>query len=169
MPSFQEKSPLKSEQLQQSTVCQDFYYHSIISSIGTKIRTHSQSGKSSDFFRFVETTGLDYWICPWGQIHMVTASFWTGCCDMPPAYRIEVGSSPCAFREYKNTTQQGGVFILVETTGLDCWFCPGGKIIWWQPVFELAVAICHRHIAFEWVRVPGFPGNKKATRMGQCQ
>ena len=36
MPSFQEKSPLKSEQLQQSTVCQDFYYHSIISSIGTK-------------------------------------------------------------------------------------------------------------------------------------
>ena len=36
MPSFQEKSPLKSEELQQSTVYRDFYYHSIISSIGTK-------------------------------------------------------------------------------------------------------------------------------------
>ncbi len=36
MPSFQEKSPLKSEKLLQSTVYQDFYYPSIISSIGTK-------------------------------------------------------------------------------------------------------------------------------------
>lgn len=45
-------------------------------------------------------------------------------------------------------------------------FALGGKFIKWQPVFELAVAICHRHIAFEWVRVPGFPGNKNATRMG---
>ena len=40
-------------------------------------------------------------------------------------------------------------------------FALGGKIIWWQPVFELAVAICHRHIAFEWVRVPALPESTK--------
>ena len=33
-------------------------------------------------------------------------------------------------------------------------FAPWGKIIRMQPVFELAAAICHRHIALKWVRVP---------------
>ena len=40
-------------------------------------------------------------------------------------------------------------------------FAPWGKIIRMQPVFELAAAICHRHIAFKWVRVPCFQKEQK--------
>ena len=56
MPSFQEKSPLKSEKLLQSTVYQDFYYHSIISSMGTKNPNPSPTGKKFGFLMF----GGDY-------------------------------------------------------------------------------------------------------------
>ena len=44
------------------------------------------------------------------QIHTVTASFWTGCCDMPPAYHIEVGSSP-RLSESKKTPPNRVVFL----------------------------------------------------------
>ena len=52
MPGFQEKSPLKSEKLLQSTVYQDFYYHSIISSIGAKNPNPSPIGKRFGFLVF---------------------------------------------------------------------------------------------------------------------
>ena len=78
MPSFQEKSPLKSEQLQQSTVCQDFYYHSIISSIGTKNPNPFPIRKKFGFLSFRGDYGTRLLILPWGQNHMVAASSKTG-------------------------------------------------------------------------------------------
>ncbi len=75
MPSFQEKSPLKSEELQQSTVYQDFYYHSIISSIGAKNPNPFPIRKKFGFLSFRGDYGTRLLILPWGQNHMVTASF----------------------------------------------------------------------------------------------
>ncbi len=50
---------------------------------------------------------------------------------------------------YKNITF---VMPLVRVTGFDGWLCQG-KAIWFQPVFELVAAKCHRHLAFKWVRI----------------
>ena len=66
MPSFQEKSPLKSEELQQSTVYQDFYYHSIISSIGTKNPNPFPIRKKFGFLSFRGDYGTRLLILPLG-------------------------------------------------------------------------------------------------------
>ena len=67
MPSFQEKSPLKSEKLLQSTVYQDFYYHSIISSIGTKNPNPSPTGKKFGFLSYGGDYGTQLLNLPQGK------------------------------------------------------------------------------------------------------
>ena len=75
---------------------------------------------------------------------------------MPPACCIQMGSSPIS-----NTIP---IRKPIQMDGFSYWYgirdrtrlldCPNGQSIRKPPVFELAAATCHRHVAFRWAWSP---------------
>ena len=109
MPSFQEKSPLKSEQLQQSTVYQDFYYHSIISSIETKNPNPFPIRKKFGFLSFRGDYGTRLLNLPLGAKSYGGSQFLNWLLRYATGISHLSGFESLRFRGKKYTTQWSGV------------------------------------------------------------
>ena len=120
MPSFQEKSPLKSEQLQQSTVYQDFYYHSIISSIETKNPNPFPIRKKFGFLSFGGDYGTRLLILPLGAKSYGDSQFLNWLLRYATGISHLSGFESLRFREKNTPPKRVVYFFMVETTGLDC-------------------------------------------------
>ena len=53
-----------------------------------------EMGKAYKDLPIVRVTGFEFHFLPWGEKIEVATSFWTSGSNMPPAYRIWMGSNP---------------------------------------------------------------------------